>query len=106
MLEFGEDRLAKRLKKRVESERTNEVLLKHTADQSVPFVDVVHRTVRKTEAFWSDFIDHTVPSSRNGPRSNEIRQAQVADDLLERQLRQIVQIHFGLVHFGCRSAFG
>ena len=70
------------------------------------FPDEVTRILGIAETFHFEAVDLVVPPAGNGPRLEAILEAQVAQHLLERQLRQIVhRLHFGSVHLRWQIGF-
>ena len=93
MLQVGQDRLAECAGERLESRWANEV----PSDDSAAFEDELIRFLRVAETLHLEAVDLMVPPPRNGPQFQPVLQTQVAQHLLERQLRQIVHL---------RSQFG
>ena len=102
MFQVGEDRRTEIVEEQLRPGRVDEVLSKCAADPATLSVDEFDRKRRKAEALHSKAVDHRVPSPRDGPRLDAVLEAQVAQHLLERQLRQIVH----LLRFGSVSIAG
>src|SRR5699024_7038112 len=97
--QVGEDRWAERVAERRESGGHDEVLGECTADPPTLSEDEATRTPREAESLHLEDVDQVVPSARDGSGLQTVLEAQVAEHLLERQLRQIVHRRYDSVHF-------
>ena len=82
--------------KSLESGGVGEVLDEYTAYQSGLSIDESTRTIRTAQTLYPEAVDPLALLAWDGPRPDGVLQTEVAENFLERQHWQVVQLHFGL----------